>query len=113
MADERDSEALAALMVLAARLRDTASAVASRADQAARGAAEPVFGATEDAWQNADFGALVDFAKLLGETLPPDLKERLEGSSREALLALRALIDWYLAKDTGSAGEPGGADAPS
>ena len=58
---------------------------------------------------------MVDFAKLLGESVPPELRQRLEGSSREALLALRALIDWYLAKGTQppAADDPGAADQPS
>ena len=98
MASNRDSDALAALMVLAAQLRDTASAVAQRADEAASGIAKPSISA-EDAWNSADFGAIADFVKLLKEAVPPELRERLDGSSREALLALRALIDWYLSRD--------------
>jgi len=105
--DSKDSEALSALLTLAARLRDTASAVAERADAAAHGVAnrptstgeEGGTGSEEDSWASADFGAIVDFMRLLGETVPEDLKRRLDGSSREALLALRALIDWYLERD--------------
>jgi hypothetical protein len=98
MASNRDSDALAALMVLAAQLRDTASAVAQRADEAASGITKPNISA-EDAWNSADFGAIADFVRLLREAVPPELRDRLEGSSREALLALRALIDWYLSRD--------------
>ena len=111
MAGEKDSEALAALMVLAAQLRDTASAVAQRADEAASGIVRPNLKADE-AWNSADFGAIADFVKLLRETVPPELRDRLEGSSREALLALRALIDWYLSRDVG-AGEPVDGDPAS
>ena len=110
--DSKDSEALSALLTLAARLRDTASAVAERADAAAHGVVnrptntgdEGNTGSAEDSWASADFGAIVDFIRLLGETVPEDLKRRLDGSSREALLALRALIDWYLERDIPQAG---------
>ncbi len=111
MAGERDSEALAALMVLAAQLRDTASAIAQRADEAASGIVRPNI-AAEDAWNSADFGAIADFIKLLREAVPPELRERLDGSSREALLALRALIDWYLTRDV-DASEPVDGDPAS
>jgi hypothetical protein len=111
MDSNRDSDALAALMVLAAQLRDTASAVAQRADEAASGIVKPSISA-EDAWNSADFGAIADFVKLLREAVPPELRDRLEGSSREALLALRALIDWYLSRDVTDAA-PGDSDPAS
>jgi len=99
MPEPRDSEALAALMTLATRLRDTASAVAARADAAASGTVgrqQPTDEGPEDPWDSADFGAMTDFFRLLGDTVPQELRARLEGSTREALMALRALIDWYL-----------------
>ena len=111
MAGDRDSDALAALMVLAAQLRDTASSIAQRADEAASGIVRPGI-SPEDAWNSADFGAIADFVKLLKETVPPELRDRLEGSSREALLALRALIDWYLERDVDS-GQNGDGDPAS
>ena len=112
MADERDSEALAALLVLAARLRDTAAAVAERADAAANGVLGATGGARttdENAWASADFGALVDLLKMIGDSVPEELRRRLDGSSREALTALRALIDWYLERsaDAAGSGQPG------
>ena len=109
MTDDRNSDALAALVTLAARLRDTAASVAERADAAARSG--PLSGASADtdsseqsraedpAWSSADFGAITDFAAMLRDTVPDDLKERLSGSVRETLLSTRALIDWYLERD--------------
>jgi hypothetical protein len=111
VAGERDSDALAALMVLAAQLRDTASSIAQKADEAASGIVRPGI-RPEDAWNSADFGAIADFVKLLRETVPPELRDRLEGSSREVLLALRALIDWYLARDA-DASQTGDGDPAS
>lgn len=109
MADDRNSDALAALVTLAARLRDTAATVAERADAAARSG--PLSGKSADggqgdesraedaAWSSADFGAITDFAAMLRDTVPDDLKDRLSGSLRETLLSTRALIDWYLERD--------------
>ena len=116
MAGNDNSEALDALVALAARLRDTAGAVASRADAAARGAGigaqrsgtEPA-GDRSEGWDSADFGAVIDFARALGESIPDDLRERLSGSTRETLLSIRALIDWYLAREE-AADPDGGAD---
>ena len=111
MADDRNSDALAALVTLAARLRDTAASVAERADSAARSGplnGKPAEGdssaseerrAEEPSWGSADFGAITDFAAMLRDTVPDDLKERLSGSVREKLLSTRALIDWYLERD--------------
>ena len=109
MPDDRNSDALAALVTLAARLRDTAASVAERADSAARSGplnGKPADGdsseerRTEDpSWGSADFGAITDFAAMLRDTVPDDLKERLSGSVRETLLSTRALIDWYLERD--------------
>jgi len=109
MADDRNSDALAALVTLAARLRDTAASVAERADSAARSGplnGKPGDGdsseerrAEDPSWSSADFGAITDFAAMLRDTVPDDLKQRLSGSVRETLLSTRALIDWYLERD--------------
>ena len=120
MPEPRDTDALAAIAALAARLRETAAAVAERADSAARSG--PLSGfhpgstggrrpegdhdaATEDAdgtWGSADFGAIIDFAAMLRESVPDDLRDRLSDSFRETLLSTRALIDWYLERDAGT-----------
>jgi len=56
-------------------------------------------------WQTADDGdrdptseldPLVALAQAMRDLIPPDLQQRLIAALREVLLALRALIDWYL-----------------
>ena len=108
MSEPRDTDALAALAALASRLRETAAAVAERADSAARSGpiskpADDAFPPHADAespgWGSADFGALIDFAGALRESVPEDLRDRLSGSVRDTLMSTRALIDWYLERD--------------
>lgn len=125
MPDPKDNDALTAIVTLAARLRDTAAAVADRADSAARSGpwtaagrdSEPAGDAPKghegepgpDAgWGSADFGALIDLAAMLRDSVPDDLRDRLSGSVRETLLSARALIDWYLERDAAT-----GASHPS
>jgi hypothetical protein len=43
-----------------------------------------------------DLSTLVSFVRSLRELIPPDLQRRLAEALRELLLAVRALIDWYL-----------------
>jgi hypothetical protein len=43
-----------------------------------------------------DLDPFVALAQALRELVPPDLQRRLAAAVRELLLALRALIDWYL-----------------
>ena len=101
------------------------AAVAERADSAARSGPLSGFhpGASDDRtdestgngraggsdgnWGSADFGALLDFAAMLRESVPDDLRDRLSGSFRETLLSTRALIDWYLERES----HPGSDDA--
>lgn len=114
-----NSEALDALVALAARLRDTAGSVAARADSAARGAGiglprEPTADNPDQdgpGWDSADFGAVIDFIRMLGESIPDDLRSRLSGSTRDTLLSVRALIDWYLERDA-AGGSANGTAAP-
>lgn len=40
------------------------------------------------------------------DRIPPDLQHRLAEAIREVLLALRALIDWYLERTDGGQNEP-------
>ncbi|MEI6447485.1 MAG: hypothetical protein WCO96_06345 [Actinomycetes bacterium] len=116
MADDRNADALAALMTLAARLRDTAGAVAERADAAARDVgrdADAKSKAGDPGWASADFGALIDFAGVLRESVPPDLRERLSASVHDTLVSARALIDWYLEREAAAAAERNGTvDGP-
>jgi hypothetical protein len=43
-----------------------------------------------------DLDPLVAVVQALRDLVPPDLQRRLVAALRELLLALRALIDWYL-----------------
>jgi hypothetical protein len=43
-----------------------------------------------------DVEALVHFVQSLRDLIPADLQRRLAEAVREVLLAIRALIDWYL-----------------
>jgi hypothetical protein len=44
----------------------------------------------------ADADLLLGLLSALRDRIPPDLQQRLAEAVREVLLALRALIDWYL-----------------
>jgi hypothetical protein len=44
----------------------------------------------------ADADLLLGILSSLRDRIPPDLQQRLAEALREVLLALRALIDWYL-----------------
>jgi len=46
------------------------------------------------AWSDLD--PLVAFIQALRDLIPPELQRRLVAALRELLLAVRALIDWYL-----------------
>jgi hypothetical protein len=45
---------------------------------------------------SADFDALLQVARSLRDLIPPDIQRRLLEALREVLLAVRALVDWYL-----------------
>ncbi len=44
----------------------------------------------------SELDPLVALAQAMRDLVPPDLQRRLVAAIREVLLALRALIDWYL-----------------
>lgn len=46
----------------------------------------------------ADADLLLGIVSSLRDRIPPELQQRLVEALREVLLALRALIDWYLAR---------------
>jgi hypothetical protein len=46
----------------------------------------------------ADADLLLGIVSSLRDRIPPELQQRLAEALREVLLALRALIDWYLAR---------------
>jgi hypothetical protein len=73
------------------------------------GAGSPGGGAPSDpppaGWETADDAArgstseldpFVALIQAVRDLIPPDLQERLIAALREVLMALRALIDWYL-----------------
>lgn len=49
---------------------------------------------------------LLDAVHSLRDRIPPDLQRRLGEALRELLLALRALIDWYLERSERRRSEP-------
>jgi hypothetical protein len=55
-----------------------------------------------------DADLLLGLVGALRDRLPPELQQRLAEAIREVLLALRALIDWYLERT--DRGEPGPAE---
>jgi hypothetical protein len=81
-----------------------AEAAASAASRAAGSAGDPST-PPPAGWQTADNDArsstseldpLVALVQAVRDLIPPDLQQRLIAALREVLLALRALIDWYL-----------------
>lgn len=99
---ERASDAAERLITEAANAarRTPPSGWAAAADDAAAGAANGTGAGTEDAagerGDDDDLATIVSFVRSLRELVPPDLQRRLAEALRELLLAVRALIDWYL-----------------
>jgi hypothetical protein len=61
----------------------------------------------------ADAELLLGLFAAVRDRVPPDLQRRLAEAIREVLLALRALIDWYLERtDRGRSGAPEVQDIP-
>jgi hypothetical protein len=79
--------------------------------QAEEAAGEPATGVPPSGWDSGrgdastpDLRALLTLLGALREAVPAELSRQLVVALRELLLALRALIDWYLER----LGEPGG-----
>ncbi len=98
---------------------DAASEAAERllADAAARATRKPPPAGWqqprpegEEARDGGLFGAdaelLLGLVASLRDRIPPELQQRLAEAVREVLLALRALIDWYLERSERRAAEP-------
>ncbi len=96
---------------------DAASQAAERllADAAARATRKP----PPSGWQQprpeseedsglfgSDADLLLGLVASLRDRIPPELQQRLAEAVREVLLALRALIDWYLERTERRAAEP-------
>jgi len=80
-------------------LADAAQRVTSRPPPAGWQQPAPDAGASRsDAFSllGADADLLLGIVSSLRDRIPPDLQQRLAEALREVLLALRALIDWYL-----------------
>jgi hypothetical protein len=82
--------------------------------QAEEAAGEPPPDVPPSGWDSGrgdaattDLRALLTLLDALREAVPAELSRQLAAALRELLLALRALIDWYLER----LGEPGGRDA--
>ena len=54
----------------------------------------------------ADTDLLLGLVAVLRDRIPPDLQQRLAEAIREVLLALRALIDWYLERSERNRSSP-------
>ena len=57
---------------------------------------EPDSGGRSAPASASEIELLLDAVRALRERIPPELQHRLGEALREVLLALRALIDWYL-----------------
>jgi hypothetical protein len=82
--------------------------------QAEESAGEPAADVPESGWDGPrgdastpDLRALLTLLDALREAVPAELSRQLAAALRELLLALRALIDWYLER----LGEPPGGRA--
>jgi hypothetical protein len=85
---------------------EAASEAASAAVSAASRAQEAAGGPPPQGWQlprtdiprpgREDFEAILGAWYAVRDLLPPELRHRLAEALRELLLAVRALIDWYL-----------------
>jgi hypothetical protein len=82
--------------------------------QAEEAGGEPPPGVPRSGWDSGrgdaatpDLRALLTLLEALREAVPAELSRQLVAALRELLLALRALIDWYLER----LGEPGGGSA--
>jgi hypothetical protein len=104
------NRALDALRALEERLDRASDAAERLITEAAASAAARAGGKPPPAagWQAArdptsgggsserEFELLVQVVQSLRELIPPELQQRLAEALREVLLAMRALIDWYL-----------------
>ena len=61
---------------------------------------------TESAGAGRDLELLLGIVQSVRDLVPPELQRRLAEALRELLLALRALIDWYLERVERRRAEP-------
>jgi hypothetical protein len=67
---------------------------------------EPESGGRSAPPSASEIELLLDAIRALRERIPPELQRRLGEALKEVLLALRALIDWYLERTEQRRGEP-------
>jgi hypothetical protein len=90
-------------------LADAAQRVSSRPPPAGWQQPPPEDGAgRSDAFSllGGDADLLLGIVSSLRDRIPPDLQQRLAEAVREVLLALRALIDWYLERSQQRRAQP-------
>lgn len=71
-------------------------------------------GETRERWLESDqFELLLSLVANVRDRIPADLRHRLQAALRELLIALRAVIDWYLERsDADANGERAVRDIP-
>jgi hypothetical protein len=115
--EERLDRASDAAERLLAEAADSAARAARAAAGTAAAAADRVARETPPAgWQvpttdeepssRGDIELLTGVIQSLRDLVPPDLQRRLAEALRELLLAIRALIDWYLERSERDRGSP-------
>ena len=57
-------------------------------------------------WGGGEVDLLLGVLASLRDRIPPELQQRLADAVREVLLAVRALIDWYLERSERERAEP-------
>jgi hypothetical protein len=90
----------------AERLIAEAAGAALRRPPPAGWQSPPPPGAEETAGGATEIDLLFEAIRSLRDRIPPDLQRRLGEALRELLLALRALIDWYLERAERERREP-------
>jgi hypothetical protein len=102
---ERASDAAERLIAeaaetVAARAVGRGAGAGPRAERAEREAPAAGWGTRRgtrtDGPAESDIEVLMAFLQRVRDAIPPDLRRRLAEALRELLLALRALIDWYV-----------------
>jgi hypothetical protein len=112
-----------ALEALRARLEETRAYAERLADgaAAARAGAESAADAGEESGPAGDgrptpagdLEALVALLEALRELVPPELQQQLADVTRQVLLLIRALIDWWVQRLDPAPGAPAGGGPPA
>ena len=86
-------------------IAEAAAAAVSRPPPAGWETPRPEPGPAAEA-RAGEFDVLLEAVRGLRDRIPPELQRRLGEALREVLLALRALIDWYLERTERTRREP-------